>query len=242
MKSSPASSSIPTHSIGAATLHELANAPGFNRWMFDRLAPWIGREVLEVGSGIGNMSRWFIDRERVVLTDQDPAYRDILERRFGSRPNVVVRDLSLPTISPALSNDRFDSIVCLNVLEHIEDDVGSLRSMRSLLKPGGCLVLLVPALPALFGSLDRSLGHFRRYSRRLLRDRYRECKLTMQRLEYFNLAGIPGWWFAGRVLRRDVIPAGPLALYEKLVPVFRLERYLPVRIGQSLIAIGVRPE
>ena len=220
----------------------MAAAPAFNRWMFDRLSPWIGQSVLEVGSGIGNMSQWFVDRDRVVLTDQDAGYREELRCRFGGRANVSVQELSLPTVPAALEAGGFDSVVCLNVLEHIDDDVASLRAMRGLLKPGGHLVLLVPALEALYGSLDRSLGHVRRYSTDLLRSRYRETGFEMARLEYFNLAGIPGWWFAGRVLRRTVIPSGPLALYDKLVPLFRWERFLPLRVGQSLIAIGVRRE
>ncbi len=242
MKSSPDSSSVPSDTIGAATLHEMVAAPAFNRWMYDRLARWIGQRVLEVGSGIGNMSQWFVDRDHVVLTDRDPAYREELRRRFGGRDNVTVRELSLPDVPPELRNDGFDSIVCLNVLEHIDDDVASLEAMRSLLRPGGRLVLLVPALQSLYGSLDESLGHFRRYSTALLRSRYRETGFAMARLEYFNLAGIPGWWIAGRVLKRTVIPTGPLAIYDKLVPVFRWERWLPLRVGQSLIAIGVRTE
>jgi SAM-dependent methyltransferase len=210
--------------------------------MFDRVARWIGSHVLEVGSGIGNMSQWFIDRERVVLTDTEVAYREQLQRRFAGRSNVTVAPLSLPAGSPDLAGQTFDSIVCLNVLEHIEEDVASLRTLRTLLRPGGRVVLLVPALPALYGSLDRALGHVRRYTPSLLRSRCAAAGLTMAHLEYFNLAGIPGWWFAGRVLRRALIPAGPLGLYDKLVPLFRYERYLPLRVGQSLIAIGERPE
>ncbi len=102
-------------------------------------------------------------------------------------------------------------------------------------------MLLVPAFQGLYGSLDRALGHYRRYTRRLLRAQYAKVGLAMRRLEYFNLAGIPGWWITGRLLRRDLIPAGSLALYDRLVPLFRCERFLPLRVGQSLIAIGERP-
>jgi SAM-dependent methyltransferase len=209
--------------------------------MFDRLARWVGSRVLEVGSGIGNLSQFFADRERVVLTDTDPGYRAALERRFGDRPGVTVTELSLPDLPDELLAERFDTIVCLNVLEHIQDDVASLDAMHQLLVPGGRLVLLVPALPALYGSLDRTLGHFRRYTPKLLRARYAAANVEMMHLEWFNMAGIPGWWFTGRVLKRTVLPTGPIALYDKLVPLFRLERLLPFRIGQSLIAIGVRP-
>ena len=227
--------------VGAATLERMATAQAFNRWMYDRLESWIGRRVLEVGSGIGNMSQYFADRERVVLTDTDAGYRETLRGRFAHRSNLAVGELSLPDVPDRLVAERFDTIVCLNVLEHIEDDRGALAAMRGLLVPGGRLVLLVPAVPFLYGTLDRALGHYRRYTRPLLRERYAEAGLRVRHLEYFNLAGMPGWWVVGKVLRRDVIPQGSLGLYDTLVPLFRLERLLPWRVGQSLIAIGERP-
>ncbi len=234
------SSPVPQDAVGAATLERMAEVPAFNRWMFDRLADWIGSRVLEIGSGIGNMSQFFIDRDQVVLTDTESAYRLVLQEKFGARGNVAVVALSLPHVPRELSDRRFDTIVCLNVLEHIDDDIGSLEAMYSLLEPAGKLVLLVPAFPGLYGSLDRALGHYRRYTRKLLRARYAKVGFAMRRLEYFNLAGIPGWWITGRLLRRDLIPAGSLALYDSLVPLFRWERFLPLRVGQSLIAIGER--
>lgn len=227
--------------VGAATLERMAAAPRFNRWMYDRLSPWIGQRVLEVGSGIGNMSQFFVNRERVVLTDTEPRYRERLGARFGGHANVTVADAALPHRTGALGSETFDTIVCLNVLEHIEDDRASLHAMWRLLAPGGNLVLLVPALPVLYGTLDQALGHFRRYTPRSLRERFQEAGLTLEHLEYFNLAGLPGWWLAGRVLRRRLIPGGALRAYDRLVPLFRWERWLPWRLGQSLIAIGRKP-
>ena len=99
-------------------------------------------------------------------------------------------------------------------------------------------MLLVPALPALYGTIDRALGHHRRYKRAGLAGLLQATGFRPAHIEYFNIAGIPGWWFAGRVLRRDLIPGGSLKLYDALVPLFRLERLIPWRVGQSLIAIG----
>ena len=188
------------------------------------------------------MSQFFIDRERVVLTDTEAAYRAALEEKYGERESVDVVNFSLPDVPSELSDQGFDTIVCLNVLEHIDDDVASLDSMFRLLQPAGRLVLLVPAFPALYGTLDRALGHYRRYTRNLLRERYSGAGFVMRHLEYFNMAGMPGWWVTGRVLRRELIPSGSLALYDMLVPLFRLERIIPFRVGQSLIAIGERPQ
>lgn len=208
--------------------------------MFDRLRRWVGRRVVEIGSGIGNLSAFLVegDCERLVLTDTREEYLDRLRTRFAKHPNVAVARLYLPNELGTLSGQHFDTIICLNVLEHVEDDNGSLRAMRRMLAPKGRLILLVPALPALYGTMDKALGHHRRYQRAPLTSLLEATGFKVAHVEYFNLAGVPGWWFAGRVLRRPMIPAGSLKLYDALVPLFRLERLLPWRVGQSLIAIG----
>lgn len=194
--------------------------------------------MLEIGSGIGNLSAFLVDRDRLVLTDTREEYLTRLRTRFAQQSNVSVERLYLPNEHGALAGQRFDTIICLNVLEHVDDDAGSLAAIRGMLTPGGRLVLLVPALPALYGTMDRALGHHRRYRRAALADLLRATGFAVAHIEYFNLAGVPGWWFAGRVLRRELIPASSLKLYDALVPLFRLERLLPWRVGQSLIAIG----
>jgi len=206
--------------------------------MFERLRRWVGRRVLEIGSGIGNLSAFLLGAERLVLTDTREEYLKRLRQRFARHPHVAVERLYLPTEHGALAGQRFDTIICLNVLEHVGDDSASLVAIRSMLAPSGRLVLLVPALPALYGTMDRALGHHRRYKRAGLASLLAATGFRVAHIEYFNLAGVPGWWFAGRVLRRRLIPAGSLRLYDALVPLFRLERLLPWRVGQSLIAIG----
>ena len=212
----------------------------YNRWMYDRLRRWIGRRVLEIGSGIGNLSAFLVDRDRLVLTHTREEYLAQLRERFADRHNVRVARLYLPNDHQDIAGEHFDTIICLNVLEHVEDDAGSLAAMRDLLAPGGRLVLLVPALPALYGAMDRALGHYRRYTRAGLVKLFRASGFDVPHVEYFNLAGVPGWWFAGRVLGRDTIPRGSLRLYDRLVPLFRLEWLLPWRVGQSLIVIGAK--
>ena len=206
--------------------------------MFDRLRRWVGRRVLEIGSGIGNLSAFLADSERLVLTDTREEYLDRLRTRFAKQPNIAVARLYLPNELGALAGQKFDTIICLNVLEHVDDDIAALQAMRRLLAPAGRLILLVPALPALYGTMDKALGHHRRYQRGPLRSLLDATGFNVAHVEYFNLAGVPGWWFAGRVLRRRMIPAASLKLYDALVPLFRLERFLPWRVGQSLIAIG----
>jgi SAM-dependent methyltransferase len=244
MPAEPVPSAVPAavdhgDPVGAATLEQLAaNAPRYNRWLTARIAPWVGRRVLEIGAGIGNMAEYFLDRERLVLAEPEASYRERLAARFAGRANVRVVPVRLPAVDPHLGAERLDTIICLNVLEHVEADTAALAAMRGLLAPGGRVVLLVPALRFLYGSLDAALGHYRRYAAAELREKVRAAGLRLVHLEYFNLGGVAGWWLTGRVLRRTIIPRGSLRLYDALVPLFKLEQWLPWRVGQSLIAIG----
>jgi SAM-dependent methyltransferase len=228
--------------VGIETLERLAAAaPRYNAWLIERVLPWVGRRVLEIGAGVGTMSAFLTDRERVVLSDTNAGYLERLRARFAGHSQMRVVALRLPATDGDLQAERLDTIICLNVLEHVRDDEQSLSTMYQMLQPGGHLVLLVPSLPAIYGTLDRALGHFRRYTPSELRQKYAAAGLRMRHLEYFNMAGIPGWWFTGRVLKRELIPTGSLRWYDALVPLFRLERFLPWRLGQSLIAVGERP-
>lgn len=234
----------PGDPVGIETLERLAAAaPRYNRWLFERVERWVGRRVLEIGAGVGTMSAFLLNgkSERVVLTDTDAHYLERLRERFAAYPHVGIARLRLPTFEDTVAREGLDTIICLNVLEHVRDDMLSLGTMFRLLQPGGRLVLLVPSLPAIYGELDRALGHFRRYTPAGLRQKYAAAGFTMRHLEYFNLAGVPGWWLTGRVLKRGLIPTASLRWYDVLVPLFRLERLLPWRIGQSLIAVGERP-
>jgi len=237
---SPPDPIAPQDASGAETLERLTSARNYNRWLTDRLQRWVGRRVLEIGAGLGSMSEFILDRERVVLSDTDPYYLARLRERFASRPNVRITKLRLPEADGGLAAERLDTVICLNVLEHVPADVASLAAMRVLLPAGGRLVLLVPSLPSLYSTLDEALGHVRRYTPAELRRKFLDAGFRLLHLEYFNLAGIPGWWLTGRVLKRRLIPASSLSLYDALVPLFRLERFLPWRVGQSLIAIGER--
>jgi SAM-dependent methyltransferase len=231
-----------TDLIGTQTLERLATgAPKYNRWIWDRIRPWVGRRVLEIGAGLGVMSQFLAERQRLVATDVQPYYLQSLRRRFADRANVRVAELRLPGAGTEIAVEQLDTVVCLNVLEHIADDVGSLRAMHRLLQPAGRVIVLVPALPAIYGTLDEALGHVRRYTKRELGEKFERAGLRIVHHEYLNLPGIPGWWFTGRVLRRRVIPTSSLALYDALVPLFRLERHLPWRVGQSLIVVGDAP-
>jgi SAM-dependent methyltransferase len=232
----------PGDQAGAETLQIMQAAPRYNRWQFSRVAPYLGRRICEVGAGIGNMSGLLLDSgpELLVLTDTDPYYRESLRHRFSSSSKVVVDHLTLPDES---AGERFqhyalDTIVALNVVEHVAEDVEALRCMASMLQPGGRAIILVPALPALFGSLDQELGHHRRYTRRTLRDRMEQAGFRVERTFYFNLLGTIGWWVNARLRKVPRIPSQQLRYFDALVPALRYEDHVSLPVGQSVIAIG----
>jgi SAM-dependent methyltransferase len=236
---------LPGDHAGAETLEILAEAPQYNRWQFDMVAPWLGRRILEVGAGIGNMSEQFLESrpDLLVVTDTDPFYRARLAERFAGRPEVVVEALSMPDLSagPRFAEYRLDTVIATNVVEHIEDDLATVRTMASLLVPGGRAVILVPALQSIYGTLDRELGHYRRYSPARLRLLLERAGLQVEQLRWFNRVGVFGWWFNGRVRGVSRIPLDQLRTFDRLVPLLRLERFLPLPFGQSLIAVGRAP-
>jgi SAM-dependent methyltransferase len=233
----------PGDEAGAETLEIMSAAPRYNQWMFDAIAPFVGRRVLEVGSGIGNMSEYLLAGgcERLILTDLDPFYRERLAARFAGRPEIRIDELRLPdpTAAARFGAERIDTIVALNVVEHIEDDVGALRTMREILAPGGRIVILVPALQAIYGEMDRELGHFRRYGKTSLAEAFRRAGFQARELVWFNRVGVAGWWFNGRVRKVTRIPLDQLKRFDAMVPWLRLERFLPLPFGQSVIGVGV---
>jgi SAM-dependent methyltransferase len=235
----------PRDASGVRTLEIVSEAPRYNAWMYETIAPWIGRRILEVGSGIGNMSEQLLrgNPEHMVLTDIDPWYQEQVRARFGSRPEIRVEGLELPDRSTAarFGADRIDTVVALNVVEHIEHDVEAVRSMAEIVTPGGRVVILVPAMQALYGEMDRELGHFRRYSKRSLASVITAAGLRVERLTWFSRFSVVGWWFNGRVRRQRFIPVRQLRMLDAMVPVLRMERFLPLPFGLSLIAVGTRP-
>ena len=217
-------------------------APAYNRWQYDRISPYLGRRICEIGAGIGNISAILrqVSPELLVLTDTDPYYRETLRSNFGSFPEVVVDELTLPDrlASVRFQRYRLDTVVALNVLEHITDDVEALRSIAGLLGTGGRAVILVPALPFLHGSLDVELGHRRRYTRQSLSERMRLAGFRVERMFYFNLVGTLGWLINARVRKVARLPLRQVRAFDRAVPLLRLEDRIPLPIGQSVIGIG----
>lgn len=223
-------------------LVSLAQATRYQKWVADVVEPWMGSRILEIGSGIGNMSRWLPRRERLVLTEADPKLFKLLERTdLGTERHCW----AVGTPAPQGLSD-FDTVVSFNVLEHIEDDESALRILAGMLSNEGVrrLVTFVPAHQWAHGSLDREFGHFRRYSDRNFSETAKRLFPDASRIhtEYVNAAGLLGWWVNGRVLGARKISDRTIRTFETLAPwMQRLDRVLyrvpGFRVGQSLLAV-----
>jgi SAM-dependent methyltransferase len=223
-----------------ASLNQLAELDRYNHWIYEQIAGALGRRVLEVGSGTGNITQFLCaDGREVMATDVVPAYRRELARLFGARPNVRIGKFDLTgKASAEFVAAPFDSVVCLNVLEHIADDLFALRQIHDVLNPGGRLALLVPAHQFLYGEFDRAVGHFRRYEKRELTIKLEEIGFAVREIRFFSLVAALPWLINGRLLKRDYLPAGQASLANRLVPLLKLERLIGPPCGLSLIAIA----
>ncbi len=229
--------------VGAETLRRIYRMRRLNDWMWSRLEPWVGQRVLEAGCGNGTMTQFLLDREFVLSVDVNPAHLEHLKERYKEYENVSVLNLDLADTRLAeCAGKHLDTVICLNVLEHIEPHEQVLESFYNALEPGGRLVLLVPAHKVLFGTLDEALGHVRRYGKQELFDLVSKTGFEVEDHSYLNLFGIVGWWINGKVLKRGILPQGQLGFYEKFVPFFRLiERLTGQSVGLSHILIGRKP-
>ncbi len=231
----------PRGDVGAVTLRRMSKLAPYNAWLHARFEKHLGRRILEVGSGVGNQTRFFADRERVVASDIEAHYVRELKTKFAGRGNVRVASYEFP-LAPGpraeLAGEAIDTIVCLNVLEHIEKDEETLRDFASLLPPGGRIALVVPALPSLYGTLDIHLRHFRRYGLDELRGKLEASGFVVDELRFLNRPGVLGWWLNSKVLKRRVLPKGQLAAFKWLLPLLKLEEKTPPSFGMSLLALA----
>lgn len=224
--------------------NRLKAAVNYNQWLWDSFESFVGRRVLEVGCSIGNFTEKLVERcDGVLALDVIPEYAESVRQQFGSRPGFEAFCLNVcdRKFLEVIQGRPVDTVLCQNVLEHIEDDRLALRHMRQSLTPGGHLILLVPAFKAIYGTMDKADDHFRRYDKSMARTRLEEIGFKIKRMHYMNMPGFFGWFFNGRILKREVLPANQLATFDKIVPlVAGLEKLIRPPFGQSLLVIAER--
>jgi len=218
----------------------MARAENYFAWQHSLVTRELGRRIIEIGCGIGNFTRLLLDREAVLAVDAEPGCIERLQQRFPDRSNLraVACDVMAPELNE-LQSFRADSCVCLNVLEHIEDDRDALRRMADVVAPGGVLILLVAASPSLYGPIDKLLGHYRRYTRASMARLAAEAGLAVKSCFYLNAIGFFGWWTNSHILKRDRQSSAQIAFFDRyVVPVAsRLESLLHPPFGQSLFVV-----
>lgn len=227
---------------GKVALDALEQAPRFNRWMYTTIRDHLGNRIAELGSGRGNLSKLLKEGANVLVTDNRDEYLKELRRRWGHLPNVRVSRLDLTNAQDysVLKDFKVDTVVCLNVLEHIEDDQSVLRRLYEVV-PNGCrVVFLVPFNPKLYSRFDKEIGHFRRYSKEELEAKMRSAGLQVERQFYFNKAGVIAWWVSNTLFGQRCITSWQLKIYNLLTPVFRvLDRCLPIQ-GLSTVVVATK--
>jgi SAM-dependent methyltransferase len=220
----------------------MGEARNYYRWILAQFLPYLGEEMIEVGAGAGNFAAHVLSaRPEMRLTLIEPAENLApgLAARFAGNPNVNVLRGNLEEHAAGLVAD---SAAMVNVLEHVHDDAGCLLRLREVLRPGGRVLLFVPAVPAIYGSLDAAFEHYRRYSRSGLQRILGAAGLKIEELRYVNLPGVAAWWMAGKLLQRRTLDAKSVRIYDRwVVPwLSRIERTWEPPIGQSLLAVARR--
>lgn len=233
---------MPPFSYSGTELQALTGAKNYYRWILTYFAPYLGKRVVEVGAGIGTLSEFLLqspDVLKLVLVEPGDNLFPLLQQRFARNARIQLVHGYLEDLS-GTTHDAVDSVVLVNVLEHIAADEVSLQAAYQLLVPEGALLLFVPALPQLYGTLDEAFGHFRRYTKPLLAHKLQQAGFSRVSLRYMNFPGVITWFLAGKVLRRRTLRPQDVRLYDQWgVPwLSRLEKHWEPPIGQSLIAIA----
>lgn len=211
-----------------------------DRWLIDLLSPYLGQRVLEIGCGWGNVLRLINDKvSEIVAIDIDPESVEQVRSLYGDDSSVSVRvgDICDPATVDSLGSG-YDSVLSVNVLEHIEDDTRALLNMKRLIKPNGHLLLVVPAHPGLYNQMDRSIGHFRRYRKSEFAKRMTDLGCEVVEMRYVNALGAIGWALSGKILRKQTAPSAQLRLMNALIPTLRwCESVVKPPFGTSLVAV-----
>jgi len=222
-------------------LEDLSDAHRYRRWLADLARPYLGDEPIEIGSGTGDYAlEWASSVRRFTATEADQTRFAQLGTRFADHAVIAARWLLLPADPAQDDAERHSAALAYNVLEHIPDHVTALRDMAALVRPGGAVVVLVPAFPSAMSRFDRALGHERRYTRASLGAALREAGLRVEQLRYVNPVGLLSWYVAVKALGLTPHNGALLRLYDRtIVPVARLaDRRLPVPFGQSVFAVA----
>lgn len=226
--------------VGSETLLRMRLMKNYNAWAYNKIQLFLGRKILEIGSGVGTISKYLISNGRnLILTDINHEHTDYLSNRFIGNPRVRVIKMDICNIDEGFASEKIDTIVGINVLEHIENDLSLLTKLKKVLIGGGRLLLTVPAHKILYGTLDKRLQHYRRYSKKDLTDKLKDAGFVIEKIEYMNFLSAIGWFVNYRILMRNHIPKMTIWLADKLIPCVKLiEKSIKFPFGLSLFVVA----
>jgi SAM-dependent methyltransferase len=218
----------------------MSKAKNYFAWQSRLVIRELGRRVVEVGCGLGNFTAMLLDRDAVIAVDVAEECIKRLKERYPSQANLhaFACDVDDPAFLD-LARLRPDSCICLNVLEHLEDDQKALQRMGSLLTPGGVIVVIIPAFAGLYGPIDQKLGHYRRYSRAAITALAERSGLRVKKTHYMNSIGLFGWWVNAHILKREAQSETQIGFFDRFIvpPMSFLEGLKTPPFGQSLFGV-----
>ena len=227
--------------IQSEVLEGLATAVNHRRWFVELALPYLGDNPIEVGSGLGDYAiEWAEHLPRFTATEADPDRLVLLKERMADHPNIDVKQMLLP--SPE-ANGEYSAAVSYNVLEHIEDHVGALRSMKDLVRPGGRVIIIVPAFMFAMSQVDIATGHIRRYTKKTLSAAFIEAGLEIEKIHYANALGLIGYYGATSIFKLAPKEGPMVKVYDSLVlPLTKAaERVVKPPFGQSVFCVAKSP-
>jgi len=219
-------------------LEAMSFAKNYHRWILAEFREYLGHSVAEVGAGVGSFSNLLLETDIDSLKAFEPSRNMYSLLQSALEPETRAKAIN-DFFGTTGAADQFDSILYVNVLEHIEDDAAEVARARQALSPSGHLLIFVPALPWLYSNLDRQVGHFRRYTKHGLLELVRQSGLQVVKSRYFDIAGILPW-YVNFVLLKNSISAGSVSLYDRVVvPIMRtVEKVAPPPIGKNLLLVA----
>ncbi len=225
---------------GTPTLEVLEGAHRYNNWIAQSILPFVKPPVLEIGAGIGNLSALFIHKTPITLSDLENEFVNILKDKFNHEKKVLVKKFDI-SISPDSSMiKKYNTVISVNVLEHIEDDLKALKNLKKTLKKKGKIILLVPAKKKAYSKLDKELGHFKRYEKEELSQLLTLAGFKVEKIHFFNMVGLLTWITRNYLTSQNVqLTARQIAMFDSIVPILRpIEKRIKIPIGISLIAVA----
>ena len=224
---------------GTQTLEVLEGADNYNKWIVESIIKSLRPPIIEIGSGIGNISALIKNKKPLTLTDIDLIFVNILNEKFKNK-QVFVEQFDITSLPPKSKLGKYKTVLGINVLEHIDNDNAALRNLNKILKKDGRLILLVPAKKYAYNKLDKKLGHFRRYEKKELQIKLTDANFEIDEIKFFNMLGLFSWIIRDFFIKKNVeLSKWQIKLFDFLVPFLKLvEKYINPPIGISIIVIA----